>query len=59
MHRHEPNAACPVGANLQAALAGVFAEAEAALVRSLESKTLGDILRTIQDCVGPCKIERI
>lgn len=56
MHRHEPNGACPVGAYIQTALAGVFAEAEAALMQSLEAKTLGDILKTIQGCAGPCKL---
>ena len=52
MHRHGPNPRCPVGAHIQAALAGVLAEAEAGLLKALERRTLGDVLRALGPAAG-------
>ena len=52
MHRHEPNPACPVGARIQGALSQVFEDAEAALIQSLEGRTLGDVLSALEVCAA-------
>ena len=47
-----PNPACPVGAGIQAALDGVFGQAQAALEARLAQVRLSDIAQSIQDRAG-------
>jgi DNA-binding IscR family transcriptional regulator len=44
----KPNAACPVGHCIKETLQTIFASAESALERDLESTTLGDVLDTVK-----------
>ena len=44
-----PNAACPVGNCIQAALDKVFASAKAALRQELAKTSLADILESVQE----------
>lgn len=46
----KPNAACPVGHCIQAALHKVFFSAQEALEQELARTTLGDILGTVRAC---------
>lgn len=48
MPRKKPNAACPVGHGIQAALERVFRSAQAALERDLAKTTLGSILQALE-----------
>jgi len=43
LHASEPNPQCPVGRNIQAALAGIYREAEQALVARLDQTTLAQL----------------
>ncbi|MGH3332857.1 MAG: Rrf2 family transcriptional regulator [Nocardioidaceae bacterium] len=47
LHPHDPNQDCPVGFGIRPVLANVYADAEAALRRSLQQRTIGDILDTL------------
>jgi Rrf2 family protein len=47
LHPHDPNQACPVGFGIRPVLGQVYADAEAALNRSLQKRTIGDILDTL------------
>lgn len=44
----KPNAACPVGKCIRAALARVFASAQSALERDLGKTTLADVMDTVK-----------
>lgn len=50
----KPNAACPVGHCIQAALEKVFASAQAALERDLEKTTLAGLINQVK-ASGACK----
>jgi Rrf2 family protein len=43
LHPNEPNQLCPCGANIQAVLSPIYAEAEAALEAVLAQKTLANL----------------
>lgn len=47
IHEH-PHPACPVGANIQATLEGVFAEAQRALEQVLQHKTIGNVVQDLE-----------
>ncbi len=47
MHSQPPNPACPVGRNIQAALTGVYAEAERTMEAHLARTTVGTLLRSV------------
>jgi Rrf2 family protein len=49
----KPNAACPVGKCIRAALDRVFASAQSALERDLEKTTLADVMDTVK-ASGEC-----
>lgn len=46
IHEH-PHPACPVGANIQATLTGIFAEAQRALEQVLQCQTLADVVQDL------------
>lgn len=48
MHNQPPNPACPVGRGIQAALTGVYGEAERALEDELAQTTIQKLLRSVQ-----------
>lgn len=45
LHPSEPNARCPVGSTIQAALVPTFEQAQAALERDLAKTTIADVLQ--------------
>ncbi|WP_420596245.1 Rrf2 family transcriptional regulator [Deinococcus sp.] len=51
LHRH-PNPACPVGANIQCVLDGVFAQAQAALEAELARVSLSDVDAALHQQAG-------
>ena len=48
MHRERPNAACPIGRNIQAALEGHIDTAAAALEEELARVTIADVLNDVK-----------
>ena len=50
MHYWVPNQRCPVGKNLQASLCSVFEEAQNAMNKTLNKKTIYEIAQSIMDC---------
>lgn len=44
LHAHEPNQDCPVGFGIRPVLGEVYAEAEAAVRRTLRRRTIADVL---------------
>ena len=50
LHASEPNVACPVGRNIQKALAGIFSGAQEALVARLGQTTLAQLVQAVQAC---------
>ena len=44
LHPHEPNQDCPVGFGIRPVLSDVYAEADAAVRRSLRRRTVADVL---------------
>lgn len=54
----KPNAACPVGHCIRAALDKVFASAQNALEKDLEKTTLAGLIATVK-ASGPCAREKI
>jgi DNA-binding IscR family transcriptional regulator len=44
LHPHEPNQECPVGFGIRPVLADVYADADAALRRTLHRRTVADVL---------------
>jgi Rrf2 family protein len=44
LHAHEPNQECPVGFGIRPVLAEVYADAEAAVRRSLARRSVADVL---------------
>jgi Rrf2 family protein len=48
MHSQPPNPACPVGRNIQAALTGVYAQAERAMEAELARTSIRQLLRSVQ-----------
>jgi Rrf2 family protein len=44
LHAHEPNQECPVGFGIRPVLAEVYAEADAAVRRTLRRRTVADVL---------------
>lgn len=51
MHRNEPHPLCVVGQHVRQALDGVYADAEAAVMKSLARRTIADILREVQSAI--------
>lgn len=49
LHPHEPNQECPVGFGIRPVLSEVYADAEAAVRRSLRRRTVADVLDIILD----------
>ena len=47
LHPHEPNQDCPVGFGIRPVLGEVYADAEAAVRRSLRRRTVADVLDTL------------
>jgi DNA-binding IscR family transcriptional regulator len=47
LHPHEPNQECPVGFGIRPVLSEVYADAEAAVRRSLRRRTVADVLDTL------------
>jgi len=47
LHPHEPNQECPVGFGIRPVLDEVYADAEAAVRRSLRRRTVSDVLDTL------------
>ena len=47
LHAHEPNQDCPVGFGIRPVLADVYADADAAVRRSLRRRTVADVLDTL------------
>jgi len=47
MHSQPPNLACPVGRNIQAALTGVYGQAERAMEAELAQTTVQGLLRSV------------
>jgi Rrf2 family protein len=47
MH-NRPNPNCPVGANIQASLEGVFSEAQASMEQRLAATTLADVVQSVK-----------
>lgn len=48
MHTNDPNPACPVGRNIQAALDGVYSHAECAMEAELAQTTIEKLLRSVR-----------
>lgn len=48
MHTNEPNPACPVGRNIQAALSGVYSHAERAMEAELALTTIEYLVRSVR-----------
>lgn len=48
LHSQPPNPACPVGRNIQAALVGVYSDAERAMEAELAQTTVRALLRSVQ-----------
>ncbi len=48
MHSQPPNPACPVGRSIQAALCGIYAQAERAMEVELAQSTVRKLLRSVQ-----------
>jgi len=48
LHSADPNPRCPVGRNIQAALEGVYASAQAALEADLARTTLAHLVKTVK-----------
>jgi Rrf2 family protein len=48
MHTNQPNPACPVGRNIQAALSGVYSHAERAMEAELAQTTIGNLVRSVR-----------
>ncbi len=48
LHAAEPNPQCPVGRHIQAALAGIHRDAQAALVAELGRTTLAQLVRDVK-----------
>lgn len=48
LHNSDPNAACPVGGNIQDVLVGIYDDAVRAVDRQLALTTIGDVLASIQ-----------
>ena len=55
LHYSCPSEACPVGANIQACLTDILAEAEGVMKKTLARKTLAHIAQDILDCSGISK----
>jgi DNA-binding IscR family transcriptional regulator len=51
----KPNAACPVGHCIRAALDTIFASAEKALERDLAKTSLADVINTVKASGGCCR----
>lgn len=47
LHPQEPNVACPVGGNIQAALVPILDAAEAAMQNSLKKTSIADVVRRL------------
>lgn len=47
LHHSPPNAECPVGCNIQAALSGALGQAEQALERELAGVSVADVATTV------------
>jgi DNA-binding IscR family transcriptional regulator len=47
MHKNDPSPNCTVGQYVRQALGGVYEDAEKAVARSLESRTIQDLLMTV------------
>ena len=47
LHPHDPNRECPVGFGIRPVLGEVYADAEAAVRRSLARHTVADVLNTL------------
>jgi DNA-binding IscR family transcriptional regulator len=47
LHPQEPNAACPVGGSIQAALVPTLDAAEAAMQNSLKKTSIADVVRRL------------
>lgn len=47
LHRHPPNAACPVGSNIGAVLSAIFAKAERAFEEVLAATTLESVVHDL------------
>lgn len=58
MHSQLPNPACPVGRNIQAALASVYSRAELAMESELALTTVQGLLRSIQTRQGDSALFR-
>ena len=52
LHAAEPNPSCPVGKNIQQALAGIFSGAQEALVASLAQTTLAQLVQDVKVCAS-------
>jgi Rrf2 family protein len=52
LHNEQPNPACPVGRNIQAALLGTMTRAQRALEDELASQTIAGALREVLACEG-------
>lgn len=48
LNKHEPNPDCPVGRQIKDHLSGLYAEAEAAMIKSLGKQTLAGFLALFQ-----------
>jgi len=48
-HRQKPNQRCPVGAGIERVLDEIFSSAQAALESELARRTLGDVLRAMEE----------
>ena len=48
LHASEPNVDCPVGKHIQQALAGIFSDAQDAMVASLARVTLAQLVRDVK-----------
>jgi Rrf2 family protein len=48
MHNQPPNPACPVGRNIQAALTGVYSQAERAMEAELARTSVEKLLRSVK-----------
>ncbi len=52
MHRNEPHPNCAVGQNVRGVLEHVYADAEKAVMKSLEHWTVADMLRRVRRAAG-------
>jgi Rrf2 family protein len=50
MHRNDPSPNCVVGQNVRQALEAVYQDAEKAVTRSLQSRTIKDLLIAVNRC---------